>query len=197
MKTWLSQEREKLSKWNIKHFSLFRKCFLSNAKQTSKNAAGTIFSPEVALYLHKSPMWPCPFWKCYINCKNVCRTVSLSLAASLEPLAHCWKVGSLSLFYRYYFGRFSSKLAQVVPLPYSRGSSTLYSDGLHYFSVNIPRCYKDVYKNSFFRDTARLWNSLSIKCFLLTYDPNGYKSRIDRHLFICRFVLNRFLACVL
>ena len=128
--------------------------------------------------------------------KQICRTVSLSLAASLEPLAHCWKVGSLSLFYRYYFGRFSSKLAQVVPLPYSRGSSTLYSDGLHYFSVNIPRCYKDVYKNSFFRDTARLWNSLSIKCFLLTYDPNGYKSRIDRHLFICRFVLNRFLACI-
>ena len=61
----------------------------------------------------------------------------------------------------YYFGRCcSSELAQLVPLPYSRGRSTCYSDGLHDFSVTIPRCYKDVYVNSFFPRTARLWNSL-------------------------------------
>ena len=47
--------------------------------------------------------------------------VGTRLAASLEPLAHCPSVASLSLFYRYYFGRCSSKLAQLVPLPYSRG----------------------------------------------------------------------------
>ena len=41
---------------------------------------------------------------------------------------------TLSLFYRYDFGRCSSKLAQLVPLPFSRGRSTCYSDRLHDFS---------------------------------------------------------------
>ena len=108
--------------------------------------------------------------------------VGPSLAASLEPLAHRWNVASLSLFYRYYFGRCSSELAQLVPLPFSRRRSTRYSDRLHDFSVTIPRCYKNVYVNSFFPRAAKLWNSLPIECFPLTYDLNGFKSRINRHL---------------
>ena len=101
-------------------------------------------------------------------------------AVSLESLAHRQNVASLSLIYRYYLGRCPSELAQLVPLPYSWGSSTRYSDRLHDFSVTIPRCYKDVYVNSFFSRTARLWNSLSIECFPLTY--HDFKSRINRHL---------------
>ena len=85
---------------------------------------------------------------------QICSTVGPSLAASLEPLDHCRNVASLSLFYRYYFGRCSSELAQLVPLPFSRGRSTRYSDRLHDFSVTIRRCYKDVYVNSFFPGTA-------------------------------------------
>ena len=76
----------------------------------------------------------------------------------------------------------SFELAQLVPLPYSRGRSTLYPDRLHDFSVIIPRCYQDVYVNSFFSGIARLWNSLAIECFPLTYDLNGLKSRINRDL---------------
>ena len=114
-------------------------------------------------------------------------TVGSSLAASLEPLsleplAHCQNEASLSLFYKYYFGRCSSELAQLVPLPFSQGRSTRYSDRLHDFSVTILRCYKDVYVNSFFPCTARLWNSLPLKCFPLTYDLSGIKSTINRHL---------------
>ena len=45
-------------------------------------------------------------------------------------------------------------------------------------------CYKDVYVNSFFPCTARLWNSLPIECFPLTYDLSGFKSRINRYLLI-------------
>ena len=60
--------------------------------------------------------------------KRICRTVGPSLAASLEHLAHCLNVASLSLFYRYYFGRRSSKLTQLASLPFSRGRSTRYSD---------------------------------------------------------------------
>ena len=136
-------------------------------------------STEVALQLYKSSILPCMEYCCYVwagasSCylellnklqKWICRTVSPSLAASLEPLAHHRNVASLSLFYRYYFGRCSSELAQLVPLPFSWGRSTRYSDRLHDFSVTIPRCYKDVYVNSFFPHTARLWNSLPIECF--------------------------------
>ena len=109
-------------------------------------------SPEVALYVYKSTTWPymeccCHFWagapSCYLELldelqKQICRTVGPSLAASLEPLAHHQNVASLSLFCRCYFGRCSSELAQLVPLPHSQGSSTHYSDRLHDFSVTIP-----------------------------------------------------------
>ena len=115
---------------------------------------------------------------------RICRTVGPSLAASLEPLADPRNGTSLSLFYSYYFGRCSSEPAQLVPLPFSRGRSTRYSDRLYDFSVTIPRCYKDVYVNSFFPHTGRLWNSLCIECFPLTYNLNGFKSRINRHLLI-------------
>ena len=174
---------------------------VSIAKTASKKIGALIrsmkfLSPEFALYLYKSTTWPCMEYCCHVwagapSCylelldklqKRICRTVGPSLAASLQPFTHSENVASLSLFYRYYFGRCSSEPAQLVPLPYSRGRSTRYSDRLHDFSVTIPRCYKDVYVNSFFPRTARLWNSLPIECFPLTYDLSGFKSRINRYL---------------
>ena len=139
-------------------------------------------SPDVALYLYKTTIRPCMEYCCHVwagapSCyldlleklqKRMCRIVGPSLAASLEPLAHRRNVANLSLFYRYYFGRCSSELAQLVPLPFSRGRSTCYSDRLHDFSVTIPRCYKDVYVNSFFPRTAKLWNSLPYR--MLSFD---------------------------
>ena len=150
---------------------------VSIAKTASKKIGALIrtmkfLSPEVALYLYKSTIQSCMEYSCHLwagapSCylelldklqKRICRTVGPSLAASLEPLA------------------------QLVPLPYSQGRSTRYSDRLHDFSVTIPRCYKDVYVDSFSPRTARLWNSLPIECFPLTYDLSGFKSRINRYL---------------
>ena len=135
------------------------------------------------ILLHVWPGVP----SCYLKLldklqKRICRTVGPKLAASLEPVAHHQNVASLSLSYRYYFGRCSSELAQLVPLPFSRWRSTRCSYRLHDFSVTIPRCYKDFYVNSFFPGTAKRWNSLPIECFPLTYNLNGFKSRISRHL---------------
>ena len=146
---------------------------VSIAKTTSKKIGALIRSmkflySEVALYLYKSTIWPCMEYCCHVwagapSCylelldklqKQICRTVGPSYLNPL-PLLN-WTLGSsskltsLSLFYRYYFGRCSSELAELVPLPYSRGRSTCYSDRLHDFSVTIPRCYKDIYVNSFF-----------------------------------------------
>ena len=66
---------------------------------------------------------------------------------------------------KYYFGRCSSELAKLVPLPYSHRKLTPYSDRLHDFPVVIPRCYKDDHVNSFFPATFGLCNSVPTKCF--------------------------------
>ena len=111
---------------------------VSIAKTASKKLGALIssmkfLSPEVAVYLHESTICPCMEYCCHIwagasSCylelldklqKQICRIVGPSLSASLEPLAHCQNVASLSLFYRYYFGRCSSELAELVPLPFS------------------------------------------------------------------------------
>ena len=98
-------------------------------------------SPEVDLYLYKSTIRQfmehcCHVWagvsSCYLELldklqKRICRTVGPSLATSLEPLVHCQNVGSLRLFYRYYFGRCSIELPQLVLHPHSQGRSTRYS----------------------------------------------------------------------
>ena len=107
----------------------------------------------------------CHVWggapSCYLELldelqKRICRTAGALLATFLEPLAHRRNVASLNLFYRYYFGRCSSELAQLVGPSYSRGRFSRYPDRLHDFSVIIPRYYKDVYVNSFFPRTTRL-----------------------------------------
>ena len=113
--------------------------------------------------------------------KWVSKSVGPILASSLEPLAHYQNSASSSLLYRYYLGRGSYGLAELVWRPYSCGRSTRHSDRLHDFSVSIPRCYKDVYVKSFFPRTASLMNSLPKGCFPLTYDLNGLRSRINRH----------------
>ena len=110
---------------------------LSIAKTASKKIGALIrsmkfLSPEVALYFYKSTIqlcmeYCCHVWtgapSCYLELldklqKWICRTVGPSLSASLEALAHHQNVAGLYLFYRYYFGRCSSELAQLVPPPY-------------------------------------------------------------------------------
>ena len=94
---------------------------ISITKTVSKKFGALIrfikfLSPEVALYLYKSTIPPCMEYHCHIwagalSCylklldklqKRICMTVDPSLAASLEPLAHCRNVASLSVFYRYF-----------------------------------------------------------------------------------------------
>ena len=103
---------------------------ISNAKIVPKKIRTLIFL-EVALYFYKSTIQPCMEYcfcvgtgapRCFLEMlgkvqKQICRTVGLSLAASLEPLVYHQNVARLSLFHRYYFGRCLSELAQLVPLP--------------------------------------------------------------------------------
>ena len=158
-------------------------CYVISIAKTASKKIGALIrsvkflSPEVGLYLYKSTILrPCMeycyhFWAgargYYLELlgklqNRIYKAVDPSLSASVESLAHHRNVTSLSLFYRYYFGRYSSEQDQLVRF-FSRGRSTHYSDRLLDYSVRIPRCYKEVYVSSFFPHTARLWNSLPIE----------------------------------
>ena len=85
---------------------------ISIAKTVSKKIGALIrsmkfVSPEVTLYLSKSTIWPCMeyyyhVWAGAPSCllkKQMCRTVALSFAASLEILGHRRNAAGLSLSY--------------------------------------------------------------------------------------------------
>ena len=117
--------------------------------------------------LLKLPPWKLGLWFVlwsYFLLRLLCISINLLYD-------HAWNTGLLNYW-----------IAQLVSLLYSWGSSTRCADRLYDFSVTIPRCYEDVYVNSFFPHTATLWNSLPIECFPLTCNINGFKSRINRHL---------------
>ena len=80
---------------------------VSIAKTSSKKIGALIctmklLSPNAALYLYKSTIWPCMEYCCHVwasapSCylelldklqKQICRTIGPSLTASLEPLTH-------------------------------------------------------------------------------------------------------------
>ena len=104
-------------------------------------------SPKIVLYLYKSTIWLCKEYCChawayvpsyYLKMldklqKWICRTVSPSLAASLEPFGHCQNVANLNVFSGYYFGRCLSEVTPLVPLPNSCESSVCCFDSLHVF----------------------------------------------------------------
>ena len=141
---------------------------ISIAKTASKKIGALICSMKflclkVVQDLYNSTIWSCVEYCWHVGAsvpssylelldklqKQICRTVGISLAASLDTSVHCQNAASLSLFYSYYSYRCSSELDEVVPLPYYQVRSAGYSDRLHDFCVTIPRRYKDVYVNSF------------------------------------------------
>ena len=96
-------------------------CYIVSIAETISKKIGTlirsmkVLSPEVALYLYESTIYPCM--------KLICRTLDLSLAACLVPLAHRRNVANLSLFYRYYCGRCSYQYHIYVSYQYNMSVS--------------------------------------------------------------------------
>ena len=56
------------------------------------------------------------------------------------------------------------------------------------FSVTSSTYNKGAYVNSFFGCTERPWNFLQAEIFPLTYDLNGFKSRVNKHFFFGFFL---------
>ena len=130
---------------------------------------------KVAFYLYNSVIRVCiecccrvlaSAPSCFFDILDKLHTqVFMTVAVSFENFGPCQNLASLNLSYRYYSGKCSFGLADLILVLYFCRESTCQ---VAWFSVDIPRCYKDVYVNSSFPGTARLWNSLSAESFPLT-----------------------------
>ena len=94
------------------------------------------------------------------------RIAGPSLAASFEPLPHCWNVTNLSFVYMFYFGRCLTKLAQLVPLPYSQGKSTHYSHSCMTYDLNL--ALRGIFNYRFFPNRFSVCLNLFVFLFLVT-----------------------------
>ena len=140
-----------------------------------------------------STIWPhmeyyCYAWlgptRCYLLLRYIRKTTETFMLRCLshtctcaEPLARPRGVAKPSLLYKYYFCRSSYELADLFPLPFSRGISIFYSNRLHYIYATIPRSCQYVYVNGFSlaeqdSKTHSLQNAF--------YDVNGFKSWVNR-----------------
>ena len=79
--------------------------------------------------------------------KRVASLVGSGLSSDLQSLLHRRDVASLSLLYKYYYGKYSCELANLVPP--------------NRITVNSPMCMTKFYQSSFFAYMAALWNSLA------------------------------------
>ena len=151
---------------------------ISTAKTASKKVGNLIHSFPwcCSLYLQICHLG----WSSRLQLESVRQTTKMGMY-------DCWSSWTLESqnvvsLNKLDFGRCSSKLAKLVPVPFSCVRSICYSDKLHDFSVPIPRCHKDVYVNSFFSCTVNIWISLPIEWFHFTSNLNSFKSRINWQL---------------
>ena len=169
------------------------------------------FTPESTLYLHKSTIRPCmestvrisgvvgaprahgldlldrvQKWAVSLVGSGLfsdLQALTLTLTLTLT-LSHRRDVASLSLFYKYYYGKCSSELADPVPPKGVTVRSTRFSERMHRHTVNSPMCRIKFYQSRFFPPTAALWNSLINECFPPDYDLTAFKGRVNKFLLL-------------
>ena len=115
--------------------------------------ASRYLPPQTILYLYKATIRPlmeycCHLWagapKTHLSLldrveKRLKNLTGKKLGAELQPLSVRRDVASLSLFYRYYFGRCSSALEGCVPQPKVFSRSTRRANPLTCYHVSLER----------------------------------------------------------
>ena len=97
--------------------------------------------------------------------KRVFSLVCSGFSSDLRALSHRWDVASLSLFYKYYYGKCSSEFEDLISPKRVTVRSTPFSEQMYRHTVNSPLCSTKFYQSSFFPRTVALWNSLTNECF--------------------------------
>ena len=86
--------------------------------------------------------------------KRVVSLVGSVLSSDLQALSHRSDVASLSLFYKYYYGKCSSELVDLVLPKRVIVRSTRFSEQMHRHTINSPMCRTKFYQSSFFLRTS-------------------------------------------
>ena len=178
------------------------KSYIQSVSKQAAQRIGSLYRacrylpPQTVLYLYKATIRPlmeycCHLWagapKSHLSLldrveKRAKNLVGEALANQLQPLKVRRDVASLSLFYRYYFGRCSSALERCVPKPKVFHRSTRRANTLACYHVSQERSRTEGRSRSFFVRTARLWNQLPVSCFPEQYNIGSFKRRVNRFL---------------
>ena len=174
---------------------------LSVVKEASK-MVGSFFrskrflTPAAILYLYKSQIRPRMEYCCHIwagasqqSLSSLDRVQSRlrylvgdSLFSTLQPLSHRRNVASLALLYRYYNGRCSNELQEMVPPRKTFARNTRFSVNVHPHFLEVNTSVQNFHMQSFFPRTATLWNSLPSHCFPEHYNLASFKRRVNKSL---------------
>ena len=103
-----------------------------------------------------------------------------ALTQDLQSLHHRRCVGSLALFYRFYFRKCSEELSSVVPLPKTYARSTRACTLSNSFQVASTRPRTAAHKSSFFLRTAELWNFLPASVFPNSYNIGQFRRAVNK-----------------
>ena len=103
-----------------------------------------------------------------------------TLAKSLQPLSQRRLVGELSIFYRYFNGRCSQEIRDIIPVPLTRVRTTRSSTYSHPFQVSLPTSQTLANKSSCIPRACNLWNVLPSSSFPESYNLQSFKSKINK-----------------
>lgn len=105
-----------------------------------------------------------------------------SISNGIDSLQHRRNVGAITLFYRYYYGRCSVEISNLMPPPSSNRRATRLAASTHAFSVDTNFIRTVKFSNSFISRTSRMWNQLPGHLFPSSYDLHKFKSNIHSFL---------------
>ena len=147
--------------------------------------AQRFLTPESILYMYKFTIRPCIEYCSHIwrgaprshgldlldrVQKRVVSLVGSRFSSDLQAMSNRMDFVSLSLFYKYYYRKCTSELADLVPPKRVTVRSARFSEQMHRHTVNSPMCRIKLYQSNIFPRTAALWNSRTNECFPPDYD---------------------------
>ena len=106
------------------------------------------------------------------------------VVSSITSMGHRRNVSCI-LFYKYYFGKCSSGLSELIPPHQVFTRNTKLSDRSHAFTFATMTHRTTHYReNSFFTRTARLWNDLPANIFPECFNISVFKARVNQHFLL-------------
>nr|CAI5857877.1 unnamed protein product [Callosobruchus analis] len=156
-----------------------------------------LYTPEQLLLLYKAQIRPSLE---YCSHNRTVRLIDMpDLTKDLHSLDHRRRVAGLSLFCRFYHGRRSSELSQIITPKTVRTRNTREALHVHPYQVEVPTPRTSLLQHSFFWKTSTLWNEFPGSLFPDGYNLQRFKTNVTgivgrADVLACIFFLLSLLA---